>query len=89
MLTVPFTSVYERRSVPSVQSVPVDLVATKLPAGRPKDIEDVRGILRERLPALDLELVRTTLALPEEAPGQSDLRPVLERKLALRRGQPG
>jgi predicted nucleotidyltransferase len=28
---------------------PEDLVATKILAGRPKDIEDVRGILRMRL----------------------------------------
>lgn len=89
MLTVPFTSVYRRRSVPSVQSVAVDLVATKILAGRPEDVEDGRGILRERLPALDLELVRATLAVLEEALGQSDLRPILERELALRRDQPG
>jgi len=68
---------------------PEDLVATKILAGRPKDIEDVRGILRERLATLDLESIRSTLALLEEALGQSDLRPILERELALRRDQPG
>ena len=68
---------------------PEDLVATKILAGRPKDIEDVRGILRERLSTLDLESIRSTLALLEEALGQSDLRPILERELALRRDQPG
>ena len=68
---------------------PEDLVATKILAGRPKDIEDVRGILRERLSTLNLESIRSTLALLEEALGQSDLRRILERELALRRDQPG
>lgn len=60
---------------------PEDLIATKILAGRPRDLEDVRGILRERLPALDLNVIRSTLALIEEALGQSDLRPALEREL--------
>lgn len=68
---------------------PEDLVATKILAGRPKDIEDVRGILRERLPALDLELIRSTLTLLEEALGQSGLRPILDRELASRRDEQG
>jgi hypothetical protein len=61
---------------------PEDLIATKILAGRPKDIDDVRGILRERLSTLDLESIRSTLALLEEALGQSDLRPSFERELA-------
>jgi hypothetical protein len=64
---------------------PEDLIATKILAGRPKDIEDVRGILRERLPDLDVELVRSTLGLLEDALAQSDLRPAFERELARRR----
>jgi hypothetical protein len=60
---------------------PEDLVATKILAGRPKDIEDVRSILRERRSTLDLDSIRSTLALLEEALGQSDLRPVFEREL--------
>lgn len=67
---------------------PEDLIATKILAGRPKDIEDVRGILRERLSTLDLESIRSTLALLEEALGQSDLRPILERELARGHDQP-
>ena len=63
---------------------PEDLIATKILAGRPKDMEDVRGILHERLPDLDIELVRSTLALLEDALGQSDLLPVFERELARR-----
>lgn len=61
---------------------PEDLVATKILAGRAKDIEDVRGILRERLSGLDVEMIRSTLALLEDALAQSDLRPTFEQELA-------
>ena len=61
---------------------PEDLIATKILAGRPKDVEDVRGILRERFPDLDIGLVRSTLALLEDALAQSDLLPAFERELA-------
>ncbi len=66
---------------------PEDLIATKVLAGRPKDIEDIRGILRERLPDLDVELVRSTLARLEDALAQSDLLPAFERELARRRAE--
>jgi hypothetical protein len=68
---------------------PEDLVATKILAGRPKDLEDVRGVLRERLPALNLEMIRSTLTLLEDALGQSDLRPAFERELAREQGDAG
>jgi len=64
---------------------PEDLIATKILAGRPKDMEDVRGILRERLPDLDVALIRSTLAALEDALAQSDLLPSFERELARRR----
>lgn len=35
-----------------------DLIVTKILAGRPKDLDDVRGILLERLPQLEAELAR-------------------------------
>lgn len=54
---------------------PEDLVVTKILAGRPKDLEDVRGILAERRDRLDAEAIRATLRLLEEALGQSDLLP--------------
>lgn len=60
---------------------PGDLIVTKMLAGRPKDIEDVRGILLERLPELDIQAIRTTLALVEAALGQSDLSPAFEAEL--------
>ncbi len=65
-----------------------DLVATKILAGRPKDLDDVRGILDERLSDLDMDRIRDVLGALEEALGQSDLLPVLERLLddASRRG---
>jgi len=52
---------------------PEDLIVTKVLAGRPKDLEDIRGVLRERLAVLDVQSIRSTLALLEEALGQSEL----------------
>jgi hypothetical protein len=57
---------------------PEDLIVTKVLAGREKDIEDVRGVLSERGATLDVERIRTTLALLEDALGQSDLTPMFE-----------
>jgi len=64
---------------------PEDLIVTKILAGRPKDVEDVRGILLERGGQLDLGTVRATLALLEAALGQSDLQPAFEAELARAR----
>jgi hypothetical protein len=61
---------------------PEDLIVTKILAGRPKDVEDVRGILFERLPQLDLGAIRSTLGLLEAALSQSDLQPAFEAELA-------
>lgn len=60
---------------------PEDLIVTKVLAGRPKDIEDVRGVLRERAESLDISSIRATLRMLEEALGQSDLVVVLETEL--------
>ena len=60
---------------------PEDLLITKVVAGRPKDLEDIRGILRERLPLLDLSRVRKTLALLDRALARSDLESVFDREL--------
>lgn len=64
------------------QKVPVispeDLVVAKLIAGRPKDREDVRGILAERGGDLDTPYIRALLSQVEEALGRSDLVPLLE-----------
>jgi hypothetical protein len=61
---------------------PEDLIVTKILAGRPKDLDDVRGVLKERRASLDLDQIRATLALLEQALGQSDLRPALEAELS-------
>lgn len=68
----------EIRGVPIPMISPEDLVITKVLAGRPKDIEDVRGVIHERRASLDEERVRNVLRLLEEALGQSDLMPVFE-----------
>lgn len=60
---------------------PEDLIVVKILAGRPKDLEDVRGIVRERIESLDLQGIRSTLAVLEGALGQSDLSPVFEREV--------
>jgi len=58
-----------------------DLVVTKILAGRPKDIEDIRGVLRARGDTLDIDAARTTLRLLEEALGQGDLIPLFEAEI--------
>lgn len=60
---------------------PEDLIVTKLLAGRPKDMEDIRGVLREQLGSLDVEGIRSTLRLLEEALSQSDLQPLFNQEL--------
>lgn len=57
---------------------PEDLIATKILAGRPKDIEDVRGVLSERGGVLDIDRIVETLTLLDQALGQSDLRAAFE-----------
>ncbi|HSN97942.1 MAG TPA: nucleotidyl transferase AbiEii/AbiGii toxin family protein [Candidatus Nanopelagicales bacterium] len=58
-----------------------DIIVMKTLAGRPKDIEDIVAILRARRDGLDLDLIRSTLSLLEQALDQSDLMPLFERAL--------
>lgn len=60
---------------------PEDLIVTKVLAGREKDIEDVRGVLSERGATLDVDRIRQTFRLLEDALGQSDLMPVFDDQL--------
>jgi len=60
---------------------PEDLLVTKILAGRPKDVEDVRGILRTRGRKLDLGRVRSSLDLLQQALSRSDLLPLLEAQI--------
>ncbi len=59
---------------------PEDLIVTKILAGRPKDIEDIRGVINERRVSLDVARIRAVLRILERALGQSDLLPVFERE---------
>jgi Nucleotidyl transferase AbiEii toxin, Type IV TA system len=61
---------------------PEDLVVTKMLAARPKDLEDVRGILRERVEEMDLPRIRRILRLLEDALAQSDLGSLFDEQLA-------
>ncbi len=61
---------------------PEDLIVTKVLAGREKDIEDVRGVFSERGSALNVDQIRTTITLLEDALGQSDLMPVFDAELS-------
>jgi hypothetical protein len=62
-----------------------DLIVTKILAGRPKDIDDIRGVLAERGAQLDMGRVRTVLGMIEQALGQNDL--VSQFEAELRRWQ--
>lgn len=57
---------------------PEDLVVTKVLAGRPKDLEDIRGVLRQASPTFDFGRVRSLLAALEDALGRSDLLPLFD-----------
>jgi hypothetical protein len=58
---------------------PEDLIVMKLLAGRPRDIDDVRSVLRAQGTKLDMAMLEQTLKLLEEALAQSDLQPLLAR----------
>jgi hypothetical protein len=60
---------------------PEDLIITKVLAGRPKDIEDVRGVTHERRASLDVDRIRAILGLLEAALDRSDLLPEFEKVL--------
>jgi len=57
---------------------PEDLIVTKILAGRPKDIEDIRGVLLEQ-EALDFDRIRELLSELEEALGEHRLMRRFER----------
>lgn len=59
-----------------------DVVAMKVLAGRPKDLDDVVALSRTRAADLDASLVRETLTLIESALDQSDLLPSFQQCLA-------
>lgn len=63
-----------------------DLIAMKILAGRPKDIDDAAAMLAARRKSLDLGLVRETLGLLEQALDQRDLLPQFETLLSQTSG---
>jgi len=63
-----------------------DLVAMKVLAGRPRDLDDVVTILHVRGPHLDWQRIRTTPGLLEGALARSDLLSELERLTVVARG---
>jgi Nucleotidyl transferase AbiEii toxin, Type IV TA system len=65
-----------------------DLVAMKVLAGRPRDLEDVVAIIHARGHDLDLPRIRTTLGLLEAALARRDLVSELGRLVAVAR-RPG
>jgi hypothetical protein len=64
-------------SIPVIS--PEDLIVTKVLAGRPKDMEDVRSITHQRRMSLDVERIRSVLGLLENALDRSDLLPEFEK----------
>jgi hypothetical protein len=64
---------------------PEDLVAMKILAGRPRDMEDVASIVRAQR-NLDVDAIRDTLRLLERALDRADLVTELERVIAGRAG---
>jgi hypothetical protein len=68
------------RQIPVI--APDDLIITKILAGRPKDVEDIRAVLGAQRRNLDLERIRSVLRLLEEALPMSDLVRAFEAELA-------
>jgi hypothetical protein len=59
---------------------PEDLIVAKVLAGRPKDTEDVRGVIHEQRGTIDASRIRELLGLLEQALTRSDLLPVFEKE---------
>lgn len=80
------TRVFEVYGVQVPVACAEDIVVMKLLAGRAKDVDDVVAILAAHPDDLDLDLVRGTIRMLEDALDQSDLSPALEQALASARG---
>lgn len=57
---------------------PEDLIVMKILAARDKDKEDIRAVIRAGRGTLELDAVRSTITMLEEALGQSDLMPLFD-----------
>ncbi len=67
--------------VPVPLAAPGDVIVMKVLAGRPKDVDDIVGILRAAPEGLDIREVRDMLVELEDLLGQSDLLPLFEHAL--------
>jgi hypothetical protein len=74
--------VHEIEGVSVPVAAPEDIVVMKILAARPKDLEDVVSILTARDKRFDMILTRTVIQQLEDALGQSDLMPQLEKAIA-------
>jgi hypothetical protein len=70
---------FDGTAVPVIS--PEDLIITTVLAGRSKDVEDIRGVLRERSGSLDVARIRAILRVLEEGLGQSDLLIVFDEEM--------
>lgn len=61
---------------------PEDLIVAKILAGRPKDIDDVRGIVLERRGSLDIARILDLLRLLEAGLSRGDLVSVFESQMS-------
>ncbi len=75
-----------RHDVPFIETN--DLLVLKTLAGREKDLEDVRSLLRLKLKAIDLELVRRRLAELQQLIDDSTLMPLFEQQVKAAMPQP-
>jgi hypothetical protein len=64
-----------------------DLIIHKAVAGRPRDLDDIEGVIHRQWRVLDVELVRRWLAVFEQLKEDSTLLPTFERTLAAARKQ--
>jgi hypothetical protein len=64
---------------------PADLAVTKVLAGRPKDLDDVPGVILAQGASLDVTRIRDRLRQIEAALDQSDLSPAFEAQLKAAR----
>lgn len=74
--------VHEIEGVSVPVAAPEDIVVMKILAARPKDFEDVVSILTAQGEQFNMALARTVVQQLEDALGQSDLTPQLDRAAA-------
>jgi hypothetical protein len=64
-----------------------DLIVHKAVAGRPRDLDDIEGVIHRQWRVLDVELIRRWLALFEQLKEDATLLPTFERMFAAARKQ--